>query len=219
MNYYILMNDYTSSIMPRYLHAIVDTKKQVNNNWDYNGSEYSFPYYMKEPECPNQLFLLCNKDIGALKFNYYNHGASHIASDNFIDLFSDLKICEVISKKLIATSIKDGNTLRDDFNYMYFIGDDTFLDSNRSELEEDRLGSLIPHKLTINNPYCIDVFTLRSTLLADFLFLSEYAAEILVKKKVSGVKIIKLDDAFKNYCIDYGYDIERKRKKIKKKLP
>ncbi|WP_420875370.1 Imm43 family immunity protein, partial [Photorhabdus aegyptia] len=71
-------------------------KKQVNNNWDYNGSEYSFPYYMKEPECPNKLFLLCNKNIGSLRFNYYNHGANHIVSDNFIDLFSNLKICEVI---------------------------------------------------------------------------------------------------------------------------
>ncbi len=30
MNYYVLMNDYNSSLMPRYLHAIVDTEKQIN---------------------------------------------------------------------------------------------------------------------------------------------------------------------------------------------
>ncbi|WP_408673139.1 Imm43 family immunity protein, partial [Xenorhabdus szentirmaii] len=41
------MNDYKSSLIPRYLHALVDTKKQVNENWDYEGSDYSFPYYMK----------------------------------------------------------------------------------------------------------------------------------------------------------------------------
>ncbi|CDG96433.1 Imm43 family immunity protein [Xenorhabdus bovienii] len=219
MNYYVLMNDYKSSLIPRYLHALVDTKKQVNENWDYEGSDYSFPYYMKELECPDSLFLLCNRNVGALNFNYYFHGSGHIASNKFIDLFNDLKTCEIISKNLIATSIKDGSVIRDDFNYLYFIGNDDFLDLNNSELEEDRSGSLMPHKLIINNPSNIDVFTIRSTLLADFLIFSESAVEKFLKMKISGVKIVPLDEAFKNYCLDYGYDIGSSRKRVKRKLP
>ncbi|MCC8381408.1 Imm43 family immunity protein [Xenorhabdus sp. PB30.3] len=219
MNYYVLMNDYKSSLIPRYLHALVDTKKQVNENWDYEGSDYSFPYYMKNSECPNSLFLLCNRNAGALKFNYYFHGSGHIASDKFIDLFSGLKTSKIISKRLIATSIKDGSIIRDDLNYLYFIGSDDFLDLKNSELEEDRSGSLMPHKLTINNPSNIDAFTIQSTLLADFLILSEPAVERLLKMKISGLKIVHIDEAFKNYCLDYGYDIGSSRKRVKRKLP
>ncbi|MDE9536763.1 hypothetical protein KKJ14_19610 [Xenorhabdus bovienii] len=98
MNYYMLMNDYKSSLIPRYLHAIVDVKKQVNKNWDYEGSDYSFPYDMEQPDCPEKLFLLCNRNIGALKFNYYRHSRAHLMSDYFFDFLKPFRMSDFICK-------------------------------------------------------------------------------------------------------------------------
>lgn len=82
--YYVLMNDYNSSLTPRYLHALIDTKKQINDKWEYEGSKYSFPYYMKSIDCLDDLFLLCQNKIGALKFLFYHHGVAQIVSNDFL---------------------------------------------------------------------------------------------------------------------------------------
>ncbi|PHM55865.1 Imm43 family immunity protein [Xenorhabdus sp. KK7.4] len=220
MNYYVLMNDYKSSLIPRYLHAIVDTNKQVNENWDYEGSKHSFPYYMKDPKCPNELFLLCGQNIGALKFNYYKDGHGHIMSDSFLELLTSFRITDFFHRKLLATAINNGEIIRNDMNYMYLTQKDNLLDLEKSELEEDRFGSLMPHKLVFNeNVLNYDVFSIDRTLLSGYIFLSEIAAEKLKKERIAGLKLIKSDDAFKEYDIDYGYDIGSSRKRVKRKLP
>ncbi|MDC9623800.1 Imm43 family immunity protein [Xenorhabdus sp. XENO-7] len=220
MNYYMLMNDYKSSLIPRYLHAIVDIKKQVNENWDYEGSDYSFPYDMEQPDCPEQLFLLCNRNIGALKFNYYRYSRAHIMSDSFFEFLKSFRMSDFFCKKLLATSIKDGEIIRDDLNYMYFTNNNDFLDLDKSKLEEDRYRGVIPHKLVFNEKVLnYDIFSITGTLLSGHIFLSEMAAEKFFKKKIAGLKLIKLDNSFKEYCLDYGYDIELNRKRVKKKLP
>ncbi|MBD2823004.1 hypothetical protein ID852_20575, partial [Xenorhabdus sp. 42] len=178
------------------------------------------PYYMKDPECPSKLFLLCGRNAGALKFNYYKDGHGHIMSDSFLELLESFRITDFFHKKLLATSIKDGKIIRDDFNYIYLTQKDNFLDLEKSELEEDRFGSLMPHKLAFNETALnYDVFSIDRTLLSGYIFLSEIAAEKIENKKIAGLKLIKLDNAFREYDIDYGYDIENSRKRIKRKLP
>ncbi len=220
MNYYVLMNDYKSPSIPRYLHAIIDIKKQVNDKWNYEGSKYSFPYYMKDPECPDELFLLCNKNIGALKFNYYKHGRAHIMSDYLLEFLKSFTTGNFICKKLLATSIKDGRVIRDDINYVHFTNKEYFLDLEKSELEEDRFGGIIPHKLVFNeNVLDYDVFSINKTLLSGYIFLSEIATEKFKEKGIKGLKLVNLDEAFKEYSIDYRYDIESSKKRVKRKLP
>lgn len=184
MTYYVIMNDYASSVMPKYLHAIVDVKKQVNEDWEYEGSEYSFPYYLTDASCPDGLFLLCNKSIGSLKFDYYNHSRAHIFSDVFKNLIYNKRSIHYISKKLSAISIKDGSVLRNDLNYVYFPCGNELLDLNLSELEEDRFGDLIPHKLVFS-PLAsnYDVFSIRKSLLGGYIFVSDNLASEIKSKK------------------------------------
>ncbi|WP_225816813.1 Imm43 family immunity protein [Photorhabdus antumapuensis] len=111
MNYYVLMSVYNSSLMPRYLHAIVDTEKQINEKWDYEGSRHNIPDYLLDTECPNTLYLLCNKNIGKLGFNYYQHNMAHILSDRFLDIINEFKLSVHVLKKLISTSIKYGSLI------------------------------------------------------------------------------------------------------------
>ncbi|MCW7550637.1 Imm43 family immunity protein [Photorhabdus sp. APURE] len=121
MNYYVLMNAYNSSLIPRYLHAIVDTEKQINKKWDYEGSRHNMPYYLLDKECPNTLYSLCNKNIWKLGFNYYQHNMAHILSDRFLDIINEFKLSDHVLKKLIATSIKDGKTINSSLNYLFLL--------------------------------------------------------------------------------------------------
>ncbi len=107
--------------MPRYLHAIVDTEKKINEKWDYEGSRHNMPYYLLDKECPNTLYLLCNKNIGKLGFNYHQHNMAHILSDRFLDIINEFKLSVHVLKKLIATSIKDGKTINSSLNYLFLL--------------------------------------------------------------------------------------------------
>ncbi|WP_246871314.1 Imm43 family immunity protein [Dickeya zeae] len=216
--YYILMNDYSSSLIPRYLNAIVDTRKQVNESWDYESAKNSFPYYMKDSSCPDDLFLLCRNNIGALKFSFYHHGVSQIISNEFLNIIKNIKASRYYSRRLVATSIKDGSVLRDDLSYIYFSGEEKFIDFSNSKLEEDKFGNLIPYDFVFHDSVSdYDVFSVNDTLLAGFLFVSESMANLV--SKVKGIKIVPLDKALDDYCIDYKYDLESNRKPIRKKLP
>lgn len=216
--YYVLMNDYGSSLVPRYLQAIIDTVKQVNEKWEYEGSKYSFPYFMKERECPENLFLLCRSTIGKLSFSFYHHGVAQILSDDFSELIESSRKSKHYSRNMTATSIKDGEVLRDDLRYYHFSGEEGFIDFSKSKIEEDKIGNLIPYNLVFNdNSLNYDVFSINDTLLAGFLFVSESIAEL--SSKIKGVKVVPLDKALEVYCVDYKYDLDSNRKKIKKKLP
>ncbi|AWK40320.1 hypothetical protein AA106_21020 [Photorhabdus laumondii subsp. laumondii] len=220
MNYYVLMNDYNSSLMPRYLHAIVDTENQINEKWDYEGSRHDIPYYLLDKECPNTLYLLCNKNIGKLWFNYYQHNMAHILSDRFFDIINEFKLSDHVLKKLIATSIKDGKTINNSLNYLFFTDKELFLNEKYSILEKDKYGNLIPHKLSFHNESLnYDIFSIRTTLLAGFIFISEKVANRLIKENIKRIKLIKLDEVLNHYCVDFKYDIKANVKKGKIKLP
>ncbi|MCG8711023.1 hypothetical protein JHU04_004361 [Brenneria sp. 4F2] len=216
--YYILMNDYGSSLIPRYLHVIVDFKKQVNDKWEYESSKESFPNYMLESTCPNTLYLLCRKDVGALKFSYYNHGMGHIMSKDFFEKINSIETSHFVAKDMIATSIKDGSVLRDDLKYVYFLGNEDFIDISKSKLEEDKRGNLVPYDISFNKSVTkYGLFSINKTLLHHFLFLSELSVDVF--SKVNGLKIVPLNSALNNYCSDYGYDLEGNKKRVRKKLP
>ncbi|MDE8744661.1 Imm43 family immunity protein [Pectobacterium polaris] len=216
--YYVLMNDYSSSLIPRYLHALIDTKKQVNEKWEYEGSKHSFPYYIKDVNCPDDLFLLCRNNIGALKFSFYHHGVAQIVSNELFDIINNAKASNFHSRKLIATSIKDGGVLRSDLRYIYFSGEEQLIDFSKSKLEEDRIGSLVPYDLIFHDSaFDYDIFSINKTLLAGFLFVSESVADLA--SKIKGIKVIPIDKALDNYCIDYKYDLEGNKKRVRKKLP
>ncbi|WP_275383695.1 Imm43 family immunity protein [Xenorhabdus bovienii] len=121
---------------------------------------------------------------------------------------------------MIKISIKDGETIRDDLNYIYFTNNDDFLDFDKSKLEEDRYRGVIPHKLVFSEKVLsYDIFAITGTLLSGHIFLSEMVAEKFFEKKIAGLKLIKSEDAFKEYCLDYGYDIEINKKRAKRRLP
>ncbi|GAB7261780.1 hypothetical protein DaDZ19_34490 [Dickeya ananatis] len=50
-----------------------------------------------------------------------------------------------------------------------------------------------------------------------FLFVSESVAALA--SKIKGIKVIPVDKALDNYCIDYKYDLEGNKKRVRKKLP
>ncbi|WP_256125365.1 Imm43 family immunity protein [Photorhabdus luminescens] len=182
------MNDYNSSLMPRYPHAIVDTEKKINEKWDYEGSRHDMPYYLLDKECPNTLYLLCNKNIGKLGFNYYQHNMDCVLSDRFFYIINEFKLSVSVLKKLISTSIK--------------------------------YRSLIPHKLSFHNESLnYDIFSIRTTLLAGFIFISEKVANKFSKENIKRIKPIKLDEVFNHYCVDFRYGIKTNIKKGKIKLP
>ena len=220
MNYYALMNDYNSSIIPKYLYATIDIKKQVHADWSWTSSLFSFPYYILDPECPEQIFLLCEKNVGALRFEYYNYGMAHIASNKFMEIIGKFKIATYTSKKLLATSIGTGDILRDDLQYFYFQNVEQFIDMDGSILEKDRLGIAIPHKIKFTDSVKkYDVFAIQETLLGGCIFISESVVDALSKAKIKGIKFVPVDQALDHYCADHRYDIKRNSIRKKPRLP
>ncbi len=216
--FYAIMNDYYSSLVPKYLHAIIDDKKQVNTSWEYNSSEHSYPGYIVEKECPDPIYLLCRKDVGALKFPYYKHGMGHILSADMYKVISNLRVSDFYSRNLIATSIGNGDVLRDDMKYLYVVGGNDLIDLSKSRIEEDKRGRKIPYDLTFKeeaNKY--DVFSIRETVLRGFLFISSNVISNF--EHIKGIKIIPLNEVLMNYCSDYGYDLQGNRKNSNRKLP
>ncbi|WP_420800703.1 Imm43 family immunity protein [Photorhabdus temperata] len=63
------------------------------------------------------------------------------------------------------------------------------------------------------------IFSIRTTLLAGFIFISEKVANRLIKENIKGIKLIKLDEVLSHYCVDFKYDIKSNVKKGKIKLP
>jgi len=118
MYYAVMMNNYASSLVPRYLRVLIDDKLPVNASWEYDSSAHSYPYYIADPECPDAIYLLCRKDAGALQFSYYNHGMGHIISDDLHRLLASLRVSHSYTKRLIATSIGTGDVLRSDLHYI-----------------------------------------------------------------------------------------------------
>ncbi|MBP2835155.1 hypothetical protein J8658_03965 [Dickeya zeae] len=218
MMYYAIMNDYKSSLIPRYLHALVDDKKQVNDSWEYDASIHSYPEFIADPQCPESIYLLCRKDVGALSFSYYKHGMGHIVSGDVSDVLMRLNTSGFYCKKMIATSIGSGDVLRDDFRYFYFVGDEGLIDLNASQIEEDKRGRKIPYNITFNDQAKnYDVFTIRETVLRGFLFVSSNVVSCF--ENIKGLKLVPLDKVLDNYCIDYGYDLAGNKKITKRKLP
>ena len=89
MCYYVIMNDFKSTLMPRNLQGIVDEKLKIDVNWEVEGSDFSFPYRIKDDACPEHIFLLCNKDVGALKFDYYKKDFGHLIDKSLFSIFEN----------------------------------------------------------------------------------------------------------------------------------
>lgn len=219
MSYYVMMNDFDSSLMPRNLQAIIDDKKQNNENWSYEASRHSFPYYIENQSCPENIFLLCDKNVGALKFHYYKKDYGHLMSRELFALISEFKCSDFYHRSITATSIKDGAIIRDYLKYLYFKGDD-LLDEKKSRLEEDKFGDYIPHDIVFNpNVKEYDIFSIRETLLGGFIFVKEDVKNSIENKGLKGIKFVMLKDAMGVYSKDYFYEFELNRKKTIRKLP
>ncbi len=220
MKYYVLMNNFLTAATPEFIYGVIDTERRVKVNGVLEGSKKSFPYYLKDTQCPDQLFLLCEKTHDELSFDYYKLGSAHIISDRFFNLLKSLKSSKYLAKKLTAVSIENDATIRSDLNYVYFIDDINFIDEELSKLEDDKFGNIIPHTLAINSHASkYDFFSINKTLLSGYIFLTELTATKISNAPLDGIKIVDLKDAFKHHCADYHYDIELSRKPTKKKLP
>lgn len=216
----MLMSDFQSNSVPEFLYGIIDTQKRINSKGELQGSTHSFPYYLKDSQCPEQLFLLCENDDEKLGFDYYKFGMGHIVSEKFFGIIRNLNCSNYIAKKLTALVAKNDRIIRSDLHYIYFPHHESFIDEATSKLEEDKFGNLIPNTLILNaNASLYDVFTINKTLLAGYIFLSEHSGNLISKAALNGIKIVELENAFKHHCKDYHYDVELSKKAVKKKLP
>lgn len=214
------MNDFEADSVPEFLYGVIDTEKRLSSTGDLQGSPYSFPYYLKSDECPEQLLLICEHTEASLHFDYYKMGMGHLASDKLLGLINNLRCSKYISKKLIALNVKGDQPIRLDLNYIYFLNNESLIDEDASKFEEDKFGNLMPHSLNLNNDAsAYDIFTINKTLLSGYMILSSVAADMILESSLAGVKIVALEDAFKHHCEDYHYDIELSKKPKKRKIP
>jgi hypothetical protein len=219
MSYYVIMNDFESSLAPRNLQGMVDEKLQINENWKIQDSDYSFPYRIIDDTCPERLFLLCEKNVGSLKFDYYKKDYGHFLSETMFAVFLKFNCGSFFNRKITPVSIGDGHVLREDFRYVYFPGDGV-LDEKESQLEEDKFGDVIPLKIQFNDSASqYDILSFRETLLGGYIIVKDEVKEAIEAMGCKGMKFVALDNALDVFSKDYFYDIEFSRKKTHKKLP
>lgn len=113
MSYYIIMNDFDSSLVPRNLQGVVDENLKLNESWKVESSIYSFPYRITDDACPENIFLLCEKNIGALKFDYYKKDYDHFLSKEMFDVFSKFTCSTFFERKITPVSVGNGHVLRE----------------------------------------------------------------------------------------------------------
>lgn len=219
MCYYVIMNDFKSTLMPRNLQGIVDEKLKIDVNWEVEGSDFSFPYRIKDDACPEHIFLLCNKDVGALKFDYYKKDFGHLIDKSLFSIFENYNHNVFFDRDITPVSIGNGQILRDDFKYVYFSGDNV-IDEEKSILEEDKFGDIIPFKIEFkDDALAYDILSFSDTLLGGFIIIKQEVKEAIEKKRFRGLKFVRLENALDVFCEDYFYEIDSNRKRKRNKLP
>ena len=182
MSYYVIMNDFESSLMPRNLQGMVDERLQINENWEIEGSAFSFPYRITDDACPDRIYLLCNKNVGALKFDYYKKDFGHLMDKSLFSIFENYKHTVFFCLYITPVSIGNGQVLRDDFKYVYFPGGDV-IDEDKSILEEDKFGDIIPFKIEFKDDALeYDILSLNDTLLGGFIIVKQEVKEVIESK-------------------------------------
>lgn len=219
MSYYVIMNDFESTLTPRNLQGMVDEKPQINENWEIEGSTFPFPYRITDDECPDRIFLLCNKNVGALKFDYYKKDFGHFMDKSLFSVFENYNHSFLFDRNITPVSIGNGQVLRDDFKYVYFPNNDV-IDEENSILEEDKFGDVIPFKIEFKDDALeYDILSFRDTLLGGFIIIKQEVKETIEKKGFRGLKFVRLENALDVFCEDYFYEIDSNRKRKNNKLP
>ncbi|AUV01405.1 hypothetical protein DXF93_21235 [Escherichia coli] len=219
MCYYVIMNDFKSTLIPRNLQGIVDEKLKIDENWEVEGSDFSFPYRIKDDACPEHIFLLCNKDVGALKFDYYKKDFGHLIDKSLFSIFENYNHNVFFDRDITPVSIGNGQILCDDFKYVYFPGDNV-IDKEKSILEEDKFGDIIPFKIEFkDDALAYDILSFSDTLLGGFIIIKQEVKEAIEKKRFRGLKFVRLENALDVFCEDYFYEIDSNRKRKRNKLP
>lgn len=219
MSYYVIMNDFESSLMPRNLQGTVDERLQIDENWKIEGSLFSFPYRITDDACPERIYLLCNKNVGALKFDYYKKDFGHLMDKSLFSILENYKHNVIFDRDITPVSIGNGQVLRDDFKYVYFPGVDV-IDEEKSILEDDKFGDIIPFKIELKNDAIeYDIFSFSGTLLGGFIIIKKKVKEVIESKGFRGLKLVQLENALDVFCEDYFYEIDSNRKRKGNKLP
>ncbi|KZR35254.1 MULTISPECIES: Imm43 family immunity protein [Enterobacter] len=219
MSYYVIMNDFDSSLMPRNLQGMVDERIQIDENWEIEGSAFSFPYRITDDACPDRIYLLCNRNVGALKFDYYKKDFGHLMNKSLFSILENHKHNVFFDRDITPVSIGNGQALRDDFKYVYFPGGDV-IDEEKSFLEEDKFGDIIPFKIEFKDDALeFDILSLNDTLLGGFIIVKQEVKEVIESKGFRGVKLVPLENALDVFCEDYFYEIDSNRKRKSNKLP
>ncbi|MFZ5230787.1 Imm43 family immunity protein [Enterobacter bugandensis] len=113
----------------------------------------------------------------------------------------------------------NGQALRDDFKYVYFPSGDV-IDEEKSILEEDKFGGIIPFKIEFKDDALeYDILSLNDTLLSGFIIVKQEVKEFIESKGFRGVKLVPLENALNVFCEDYFYEIDSNRKRKGNKLP
>ncbi|MGS4350383.1 Imm43 family immunity protein [Enterobacter roggenkampii] len=122
-------------------------------------------------------------------------------------------------RDITPVSIGNGQVLRDDFKYVYFPGGDV-IDEDKSILEEDKFGDIIPFKIEFNDDALeYDILSMNDTLLGGFIIVKQEVKEVIESKGFRGLKLVPLENALDVFCEDYFYEIDSNRKRKGNKLP
>jgi hypothetical protein len=162
---------------------------------------------------------LCNKNVGALKFDYYKKDFGHLMDKSLFSIFENYKHNVFFGRDITPVSIGNGQVLRDDFKYAYFPGGDV-IDKDKSILEEDKFGDTIPFKIEFKDDALEnDILSLNDTLLGGFIIVKQEVKEVIDSKGFRGLKLVPLENALDVFCEDYFYEIHSNRKRKGNKLP
>ncbi|HII3147357.1 Imm43 family immunity protein [Enterobacter hormaechei] len=122
-------------------------------------------------------------------------------------------------RDITPVSIGNGQILLDDFKYVNFPGGDV-IDEEKSILEEDKFGDIIPIKIEFKDDVLeYDILSFNDTLLGGFIIIKQEVKEVIESKDLRGVKLVRLENALDVFCEDYFYEIDLNRKRKGNKLP
>lgn len=97
-----------------------------------------------------------------MKFDYYKKDFGHLMDKSLFSILENYKHNIFFDRDITPVSIGNGQVPRDDFKYVYFPGVDV-IDEEKSILEDDKFGDIIPFKIELKNDAIeYDIFRLAA---------------------------------------------------------
>lgn len=170
-------------------------------------------------------------DIIPLHFDYTMHDG-HIVSKRILDVINKYRLADSIQRKISVWM--QGEKIEKDFYHIFFERitqrgrDDRYehlvvFDKEKSEFERGKMNMVIPtgEIVLTENANNYDCFELQSSIkgIQGNLVIDEELANELITLNAKGIKLVPLQEAFKEYCKDWGVDASSLIIKKKRTMP